>query len=385
VSERKLTWAEWSMNRTGRADTESPDALAARALLKKLKEYRRLRSQAPRAHDSGTDLRVPAHYPTIQAAVDAALPDDTVRIAAGGYFEQTVIVGKTNLTIIGEPCTVLHATTDMEQTLRPWAALPAVLGIVQSHVQLVGLTIDGDHQGSAYSGGGLQGVFYLGSSGLVADCKIRGFRGASLDGHSSARALVVWNPESAGADGIEVNIVSNSFEDNEQSITLAGDDAFNPTRLRTTFTVEANTITGFGPAPIAVDGVVVYTGAGGLFRGNTITDHRTGTGDPYATGINAFDSLGASRDPAQFIPLQAIRFEGNTFRNNNDHLVLLNAANSEIVNNVFEGSGAAKPRWGALAISAPEFESRTIISQISRPAYIFLETTITSRAGPWFP
>jgi hypothetical protein len=31
--------------------------------------------------------------------------------------------------------------------------------------------------------------------------------------------------------------------------------------------------------------------------------------------------------------------------------VLLNAPNSEIVNNVFEGSGAGKPRWGALAIS----------------------------------
>jgi hypothetical protein len=59
--------------------------------------------------------------------------------------------------------------------------------------------------------------------------------------------------------------MSNRFEDNEQSITLAGDDELNPTRLRTTFTVEANSITGFGAAPIPIDGVVVYTGAGGVF------------------------------------------------------------------------------------------------------------------------
>src|SRR5262249_4146237 len=145
-------------------------------------------------------------------------------------------------------------------------------------------------------------------SGLVADCKIRGFRGTSLNVFTYARALVVWNGVSARADGIEINITSNSFEDNEQSITLAGDDSSNPTLLRTTFAVEENTITGSGPAACAPDGVVIYTGASGVVRGNTISGHQyTGTGDFYASGIDAFDGAGNARVPPQLIPLQPIR------------------------------------------------------------------------------
>src|SRR5262245_54464597 len=84
-----------------------------------------------------TELYVPGQYPTIQAAVDAAQSGDTVRIAGGDYYEQIVITTKTNLTVAGEPGAVLHAFPGLGQTLQPWTALPALLAIVQSHVQLV--------------------------------------------------------------------------------------------------------------------------------------------------------------------------------------------------------------------------------------------------------
>jgi hypothetical protein len=59
-----------------------------------------------------------------------------------------------NLTLTGEPGMVLHAGADLAQTLRRWTVDRAVVGIVQSRgVALVGLTIDGDRQGGAYSGG----------------------------------------------------------------------------------------------------------------------------------------------------------------------------------------------------------------------------------------
>jgi hypothetical protein len=303
-----------------------------------------------------TVFSVPEDYATIQAAIDAAgIVDDTIiQIAPGDYYEQLLISNKKlTVTLSGQPGTILHAREDLEQTLRPRTKIRAVVGIAQSaSVVLVGLTIDGNQRGGAYFDGGLQGVFCLGSDVWIEDCILRGFRGDSLETYSFARALALWNPESAGTSGIEVKIISNRFENNETSIAIAGDDEFNPSRLRTTFTVQGNTITGFGPAALAIDGVVVYTGAAGIFSENIITDHQyTGTGDPYSSGISASDGFAISRNPAQFVPLQPIRFERNIFRNNNDHLVLVNAPRSEVVNNIFDGTGLNGPRWGAIALS----------------------------------
>jgi hypothetical protein len=299
-----------------------------------------------------TILSVPDQYSTIQAAIDVAGTGDIIHIATGDYYEQLLITDKT-LTLSGETGAVLHATAGLSQTLLPWTSTRALLGILRSRVTVTGLTIDGDRQGSAYTSGGLQGLFYIGSSGRLENCTIKGFRGTTLSAYSSARALILWNPEATGAPEMHVEVINNRFEDNEASITIAGDDGVNPAVLRTTFAIERNTITGFGPAPLAADGIAIYTGAGGVVRGNVIANHAyTGTGDPYSSGINAFDGQGDSRrDPPRFIPVQPIRFEGNTFLNNDDHLVLINAPGSEVVNNTFTGRGPSGPRWGALALS----------------------------------
>ena len=58
------------------------------------------------------DLRVPADYPTIQAAVDAAASGDTIRIAPGVYVEQTRVTNK-SLTLVGQPGTILRAFAGM--------------------------------------------------------------------------------------------------------------------------------------------------------------------------------------------------------------------------------------------------------------------------------
>lgn len=47
-------------------------------------------------------LRVPADYATIQAAVDAAAPGDTILISPGVYEEAVTIQGKADLTIKGD-------------------------------------------------------------------------------------------------------------------------------------------------------------------------------------------------------------------------------------------------------------------------------------------
>ncbi|MFG0318812.1 MAG: NosD domain-containing protein [Planctomycetota bacterium JB042] len=51
---------------------------------------------------AAADRLVPSQYPTIQAAVDAALPGDKVRIADGVYDEGVMVVGKHDLAIKGD-------------------------------------------------------------------------------------------------------------------------------------------------------------------------------------------------------------------------------------------------------------------------------------------
>ena len=61
---------------------------------------------------TAADLNVPADYPTIQAAVNAAQTNDTIHIAPGVYTGQVQITNKT-LTLIGQPGTILRATTNL--------------------------------------------------------------------------------------------------------------------------------------------------------------------------------------------------------------------------------------------------------------------------------
>jgi len=46
-------------------------------------------------------IRVPEDYPTIQAAINAASPGDTIKVASGTYYEH-IIVNKSNLKLMGE-------------------------------------------------------------------------------------------------------------------------------------------------------------------------------------------------------------------------------------------------------------------------------------------
>ena len=66
------------------------------------------------ATTTAADLNVPADYPTIQAAVDAAENGDRIQIAAGVYTGQVLISNK-RLTLTGSAGTVLRAVPGMSQ------------------------------------------------------------------------------------------------------------------------------------------------------------------------------------------------------------------------------------------------------------------------------
>jgi hypothetical protein len=256
VSQRTLAWVEWQLQRRGTEGSEQREGLVARALLERLKEDRRLRSQPARSVDPGTALRVPVHYPTIQAAVDAAQPGDTVRIAAGDYFEQAVIVGKTNLTIVGEPGAILHATTEMEQTLlRHSGTAITILGIVRSDVTVRGLDFEGHRLADFH--GGLIGLVFRGSGGRVENCAFRGFRGVEGELPNQPRGVNIYNPLFDGTGSVNVGIHNSTFSDNQIAIVIGGD--YDTNLLRIVFSIEGNTIDGLGgSARITSHGVVIH-------------------------------------------------------------------------------------------------------------------------------
>src|SRR5687768_16682941 len=100
------------------------------------------------------ELHVPSEYPTISAAASLAASGDTIYIARGDYYEQLVFVGLTNLTLQGEPGTVLHASDQMTPTLAPHlgpGASYTIIGVLgSSDVTFRGLAFQGNRSRDFY-------------------------------------------------------------------------------------------------------------------------------------------------------------------------------------------------------------------------------------------
>ncbi len=283
---------------------------------------------------AGAVLQVPTQYATIQAAVDAASSGDEIRIAAGTYTEQVLIVSK-NLQLVGEPGAVLKAFPGMPGVTWPKVESSAIplLGIIFCDDVLVrGLTLDGGRLADIVPGG-LGGAIFHGSGGAVERCTIRGFRGES--GFTRSLGLFAGNSATFDRPLQRINVLNNTFEDNAYSIymqTVFGEP--NPEQLNLQFNIEDNIIRGYGPTDSAVQtGITILSGGiGGEVKHNLITGHNyTGPDLLFSLGINANGS------PAALLPIQYV---GNVFQDNQVHLASFFATGAQFVENVFEGPGA---------------------------------------------
>jgi len=288
-------------------------------------------------------IHVPADYPTIQSAVDAAQNHDTIRIAAGVYTNQVEIANK-DLTLSGSSGAVLRATPGMHLSFVPelgaGAYAVSLLGIFQSDVVVSGMTFEGQRLGDSQPGP-FFGIWFFAAGGRVEDCRITGIRSEALA--NGGEALKVENPLGFGP-AVNVDVLWNTFADNGHSIRLTGDepdDGLHPELLRTTFTVNDNIIVGNGPDNTGVQyGIIIWVGAGGEVKRNLITDHACtgGSAVPFSYGIVALDAA----DYQLGLPLaalQPVRYEGNVFLNNQVHMALARGDGSMIVNNSFGGTG----------------------------------------------
>ena len=126
------------------------------------------------------DLKVPADYPTIQAAVNAAQTNDIIRIAPGVYTNQVQIISK-KLTLIGQPGTILRATKAMSSFQGDIGLLFPMMDIRSSDVTVRGLTFEGERlAGRFVAPGELKGILSHKSSANVENCAFYGFRESAL-------------------------------------------------------------------------------------------------------------------------------------------------------------------------------------------------------------
>lgn len=273
------------------------------------------------------EIRVPADYPTIQAAVNAASNGDTLHIAPGVYTGQVEIVSK-SLTLIGQPGTILRATPGM--TSFAGSSNFPIMEIRSSQVTVRGLAFEGERLAERFVGAGdLLGIYVRSSSGMVENCAFYGFR-ESTPGPEGAVAITV----AAIHDGeVNVRVAGCTFADNYGALLCWG----LPDRKYINVTIENNTIVGPGPLTSGNNyaGVNIGSGVSGRIVGNTISGFSyvgTTAQFPISFGILA------SGDSPQFSTLLPLDIEGNTLRDNQQHIALIKGDGSVVRNNRMQGT-----------------------------------------------
>ena len=205
-------------------------------------------------------------FTSIQAAVNAAKPGDTILVAPGTYTEQVVVpADKDRISIISE--------RPQKAVIKEPATLsPASRSIVDvkgaDDVTIAGFTIKGP--GPAFAGVQVE----QGGSATIANNAIKSIRQDPLNGVQGGIGVVLGGGGTPGS----ATIVNNTITDyQKEGITVAysGSSAV----------IVGNTITGSGPTDvIAQNGIDVNTGADAYIAGNRISKNLY-TVDDSATGI----------------------------------------------------------------------------------------------------
>lgn len=278
----------------------------------------------------GAVLHMPADYPTLQAALDAAQSGDEIRIAAGVYQQSSRVQGK-QLLITGEEGAVLQAWPGLSSNA-PTGLLEAGPG---SHLTVRGLTFDGARVAEANSQNSILGLFFYGGSGTVENCTFERFRGVTKLGSVWSYATFAGTPDDDQGPPNHVVIRNNQYRDNAVSIIIAGSVGnSDPNALRTTFAILDNVIEGIGATSLDFQlGISIIPGTSGLVKGNRVTEH-------FRSAPSQRPSSACTMTMWNFaLPHHRVRFEGNSFLRNQQALVASEADHLEFIDNIVEGRG----------------------------------------------
>jgi hypothetical protein len=86
-------------------------------------------------------ISVPTDYPTIQSAIDAASPGDTIKVLPGIYIEQLMISKSLTLVGTGAKSTIIKAPAESDPSV---LGIPNIIDVsIGAEVTLKGFTISG--------------------------------------------------------------------------------------------------------------------------------------------------------------------------------------------------------------------------------------------------
>jgi hypothetical protein len=244
------------------------------------------------------DRVVPDDHGTIQAAVDAAAPGETICVKDGTYAEQVVIPKSLTLqsahraspTI--EPAASPEAFTIAESgpTWEPMvfayggSEVPTMNGLSVSGSETVEVSLHGfnlDGQSEQPDARRKPAVLYRNASGTVADNTIEN---VGVGGKETFGILAYGDSE--------VAIVGNTVSEYERGgIGANGDGGAHPSPAVQIRRNDLTGSTGLGEA-WGPNGIQVGFGATGDIRRNAVADHRYSDEEPVASGILVFESDG---------------------------------------------------------------------------------------------
>ncbi len=246
---------------------------------------------------SAATLSVPGSYATIQAAVSAASPNDTINVAAGTY-DAFSVVGKTNLAIIGAGAgsTLIKPTALINTGVgHKYTADMQVSVFVNNSTAITIQGMSVEDNGKAPGAGGPDAlVFWNASSGSINNAAVAGTytingdqtgQGIAVDaGAGQTTSLTVSNTAISGfqKNGIDA-VDGNSLTSNNGTITI---------------TVTGGSVTGAGStSTIAQNGILLWNRGGGSVTGSingTSISSLEYAPTPEATGILEYGGASVS-------------------------------------------------------------------------------------------
>jgi parallel beta-helix repeat protein len=218
--------------------------------------------------------------PTIQAAVNASSPGDTVLVCPGTYTEQVTItknltlqglvVGTAGQVVITSPAAGVVANT-YDLYGYPTSPVAAQVLVQNAHqVVLNNITVDGNNNGIGTCATDIRGIYYQNASGTIENVTTRnqvaGYPSFALAGCETGQGIFVQSGYGTSSTPQYVAILGNSVRTfAKNGITVDGSPL--------NFVLQKNYIVGQGPTTAAAqNGVQISDGATGQVLYNTTVD-----------------------------------------------------------------------------------------------------------------